>query len=73
MIAWFTRNGVAATLVMLILVIGGAVSYFTVKRELFPQFSLDLVTAVAKDMAAGAKNLVVKKVAGVGVVLKRKS
>lgn len=44
MIAWFVRNGVAANLVMLILVVGGIASYVTVKRELFPQFSLDLVT-----------------------------
>ena len=44
MIAWFTRNGVAANLVMLILVIGGIASYLTVKKELFPQFSLDIVT-----------------------------
>ena len=48
MIAWFTRNGVAANLVMLILVVGGVASYFTVKRELFPQFSLDLVTVRAR-------------------------
>lgn len=44
MIAWFTRNGVAANLIMLILVVGGVASYFVVKRELFPTFSLDLVT-----------------------------
>jgi multidrug efflux pump subunit AcrB len=43
MIAWFTRNGVAANLLMLLLVLGGAASYFTMKRELFPQFSLDTV------------------------------
>ena len=42
MIAWFTRNGVAANLVMLLLVIGGIASYMSVKRELFPQFSLRL-------------------------------
>lgn len=36
-------------------------------------FTLDLVTGVAKDMAVGAKDMVVKKVAGVGVVLKKKS
>jgi multidrug efflux pump subunit AcrB len=44
MIAWFTRNGVAANLIMLILAIGGIASAFMVKRELFPTFSLDLVT-----------------------------
>ncbi|MCH6257599.1 efflux RND transporter permease subunit [Puniceicoccaceae bacterium K14] len=43
MISWFTRNGVAANLLMLLLIIGGAASYFTMKRELFPQFSLDMV------------------------------
>ena len=35
-------------------------------------FALDLVTVVARDMAAGGKDLVVKKVAGVGVVLKKR-
>jgi len=43
MISWFTRNGVAANLLMLLLVLGGLASYFFVKRELFPQFSLDTV------------------------------
>ncbi|MEX0323712.1 MAG: efflux RND transporter permease subunit [Puniceicoccaceae bacterium] len=43
MIAWFTRNGVAANLLMLILVVGGISSLFTIKREMFPQFSLDRI------------------------------
>lgn len=43
MIAWFTRNGVAANLTMLLMVVGGGISLFFMKKELFPQFSLDTV------------------------------
>ena len=43
MIAWFVRNGVAANLLMFVLVLGGIASVLTAKRELFPQFSLDTV------------------------------
>ncbi len=57
MIAWFTRNGVAANLVMLILVIGGVASYFTVKRELFPTFSLDLVTVRVPYLGASPEEV----------------
>ncbi len=57
MIAWFTRNGVAANLVMLILVMGGIASYFTVKRELFPQFSLDMVTVRVPYLGASPEEV----------------
>ncbi|MEX0326471.1 MAG: efflux RND transporter permease subunit [Puniceicoccaceae bacterium] len=43
MIRWFARNGVAANLVMLIMVVGGIGSILTIKREMFPEFSLDTV------------------------------
>lgn len=43
MIAWFARNGVAANLLMLVIVVGGIGSLLTIKKELFPQFSLDTV------------------------------
>lgn len=57
MIAWFTRNGVAANLVMLLLVIGGIASYMSVKRELFPQFSLDLVTVRVPYLGASPEEV----------------
>ena len=44
MIAWFARNGVAANLLMLLLVAGGAFSLWTMKMELFPSFSLDRIS-----------------------------
>ena len=57
MIAWFTRNGVATNLVMLILIIGGVASYVTVKRELFPTFSLDLVTVRVPYLGASPEEV----------------
>ena len=44
MIAWFTRNGVAANLLMLLLIVGGLGSLVGIKKELFPLFSLDTIT-----------------------------
>lgn len=43
MIRWFARNGVAANLLMLVIVLGGLASIYSIKVELFPQFSLDRV------------------------------
>jgi multidrug efflux pump subunit AcrB len=42
-IAWFTRNPVAANLVMLILLVGGVVVGLGVRQEVFPDFRLDVV------------------------------
>lgn len=57
MIAWFTRNGVAANLLMLILVIGGIASTFTAKTELFPEFSLDMVTVRVPFLGAAPEEV----------------
>lgn len=44
MIRWFTQNGVAANLVMLIIILGGVFSILNIKRELFPEFSFDRIS-----------------------------
>ena len=44
MIAWFAKNGVAANLLMGVIVISGIFSIRGLKMELFPDFDLDLVT-----------------------------
>lgn len=44
MVAWFARNGVAANLLMMILIVGGLTTLFTMKQELFPGFSLDSIS-----------------------------
>lgn len=42
-IAWFARHGVAANLLMLLLLVGGIVAGGLVVQENFPEFSLDAV------------------------------
>ena len=44
MIAWFAKNGVAANLLMGIILVSGIMSIRGLKMELFPNFDLDLVT-----------------------------
>lgn len=43
-VAWFAQNSVAANLLMIVLMAGGAVTLTTIRTEVFPEFSLDLVT-----------------------------
>jgi multidrug efflux pump subunit AcrB len=42
-IAWMARNGVAANLLMVVLLAGGALWATRIKKELFPEFDLDQV------------------------------
>jgi len=44
MIKWFARNGVAANLLMLVIVVTGLFAVSTIRMELFPQFDLDMVS-----------------------------
>ncbi|WP_226702944.1 efflux RND transporter permease subunit [Microbulbifer elongatus] len=43
-IAWMTHNHVTANLLMLVFLIGGLIFSLTIKKEVFPEFSLDMVT-----------------------------
>jgi len=43
-IAWMTHNRVTPNLLMLIFLIGGAILALTIKKEVFPEFELDMVT-----------------------------
>ncbi len=43
-IAWMTRHSVAPNLLMLLLLIGGFFMSLTIKREVFPEFDMDMVT-----------------------------
>lgn len=42
-IAWMTRNSIAPNLLMIILLGGGIWMWFTIQREVFPEFQLDVV------------------------------
>lgn len=57
MINWFARNGVAANLVMLIVVVGGVASLLSIKKELFPQFSLDTITVRVPYLGAAPEEV----------------
>lgn len=43
-IAWMAGNSVAANLIMVVLLVGGLFMGFNIKQEVFPEFSLDMVT-----------------------------
>lgn len=42
-IAWMASHGIAPNLLMLALIIGGIVTSFSIKKEVFPEFSVDVV------------------------------
>ncbi len=43
-IAWMSRNSVASNLLMVIILVAGFAGLFSVKQEVFPEFTLDIVT-----------------------------
>jgi multidrug efflux pump subunit AcrB len=43
-VRWFVRNGVAANLLMGLLIVLGVTSLFTIKKEVFPEFSTDMIS-----------------------------
>jgi multidrug efflux pump subunit AcrB len=43
-IAWFAENGVAANLLMLLIIVWGVLTLFDIKQEVFPEFSSDRIT-----------------------------
>ena len=43
-IDWFARNAVAANLLLVLIIVSGAMSAYSVKQEVFPEFSLDRIT-----------------------------
>lgn len=43
MIAWFARNSVAANLLMWILIAGGIFSAFSIHKQVFPNFELNII------------------------------
>ena len=42
-ITWMARNPIAANLLMAVLLVGGVMAAFSVQKEVFPQFQLDIV------------------------------
>ena len=43
-IEWFARNSVAANLLMVVILAGGALSLLSIRQEVFPEFSTDRIS-----------------------------
>ena len=56
-IGWFARNGVAANLMLLVIVASGAVVLTDLKQEIFPEFSLDVITVTAEYRGAAPEEV----------------
>lgn len=42
-IAWFARNSVAANLLMILILVGGLFTAFTINKQMFPQVKIDWI------------------------------
>ena len=45
-IAWMVHHGVAPNLLMLLLIIGGLMASTTIKKEVFPDFELEIILSL---------------------------
>jgi multidrug efflux pump subunit AcrB len=51
-LAWFAKNHVAANLLMLLIIVGGIMNIFTMKIEIFPEISVDIITVTVPYLGA---------------------
>ena len=56
-IAWFTRNSVAANLLMFILIAGGVLSAYTVHQQTFPNIDPDVVSVTVPYLGAAPEEV----------------
>ena len=56
-IDWFVHNSVAANLLMVFVIVSGTFSAFTVKQEVFPEFSLDLISISVPYLGAAPEEV----------------
>ncbi len=56
-IDWFVRAPVAANLLMVLILAGGLLTAPTIKQEVFPEFSLDLITITVEYRGAAPEEV----------------
>ncbi len=56
-IAWFTRNSVAANLLMVIILLGGFISYQGINKKMFPEFSPNSIQVVVPHLGAAPEEV----------------
>lgn len=56
-IAWFTRNPVAANLLMVAIILMGLFSYFTINKKMFPEFNPNTITVNVPYLGAAPEEV----------------
>ena len=56
-INWFVHNPVAANLLMFLLLVGGALMVFSIRQEIFPEFSTDTITITVPYLGAAPEEV----------------
>ena len=57
LLGYMARNHVAANLLMVLVMAGGLVAATTIKREVFPEFSLDIITVTVPYLGAAPEEV----------------
>ena len=57
MIEWFARNGVAANLIMVFIVVSGIIAVTTVREEVFPEIELDRINIEVPYLGAAPEEV----------------
>ncbi len=57
LISWFARNSVAANLLLAVIVASGVITLADLKQEVFPEFSLDMITVTAAYRGASPEDV----------------
>ncbi|QJR79413.1 efflux RND transporter permease subunit [Alteromonas pelagimontana] len=56
-IAWFARNSVAANLLMWVLIIGGIFGAFTIQKQIFPAFEINIINVRVPYLGAAPQEV----------------
>lgn len=56
-VAWFARNGVAANVLVVIIIAAGLMAATQIKQEVFPEFSSDMVSVVVPYLGAAPEEV----------------
>lgn len=57
LLGWFASNHVAANLLMILIIAGGILTIFSIKMEVFPEFSLDLISVMVPYRGASPEDV----------------
>ena len=57
MLAWFTENSVVANLLMGLIVAAGLLTIPSITKEVFPEFSMDMITISVRYLGAAPEEV----------------